>query len=196
MTEATLPRIDPQETPESEQPNRLRMVVLIIGGPFLFGLMLVFAWSLQDQTSSELFNSPAPPFNLTTFEGETISLAELEGQVVVLNFWASWCVECYDEAPLLEEAYQTYKDQGVIFVGIAYLDTLNESLGYMEEYGITYPSGLDVGTKISRDYFITGVPETFIINADGTIHHVQIGPIERGPLFTYIDQALAQQGSF
>jgi cytochrome c biogenesis protein CcmG/thiol:disulfide interchange protein DsbE len=135
-----------------------------------------------------------PHFQLTTFEGDQIDLNDLRGQIVVVNFWASWCIECYDEAPLLEEAYQEFKDQGVIFVGIDYLDTEKEALVYMERYGITYPSGQDLGSEISRDFQITGVPETFFIDRDGTIHHVQIGPIER-PQLRQLLQTLTAGGS-
>jgi cytochrome c biogenesis protein CcmG/thiol:disulfide interchange protein DsbE len=120
---------------------------------------------------------------LTTFDGERIALTDLRGQVVVVNFWASWCVECYKEAALLEEAYQDFKDQGVIFLGVDYLDTEKEALEYMAKYGITYPSGQDVGTKISRRYQITGVPETFFIDRNGEVAHVQIGAIERPQLY-------------
>ena len=98
---------------------------------------------------------------------------------MVVNFWASWCVECYKEAALLEQAWQDHKDQGVIFVGVDHLDTPKEALAYMEKYGITYPSGPDLGDKISQDYAITGVPETFFIDKDGNIAHVQIGPITK-----------------
>ena len=79
---------------------------------------------------------------------------------MVVNFWASWCVECYKEAELLERAWQDHKDQEVVFIGVDYFDT-DKEVGYMQKYGITYPSGPDLGNKISEDYAITGVPETF-----------------------------------
>ncbi len=182
-------------TVETNTPRTLRNVILFGGVTIVLALVLIFAISMQKTTSAELGGREAMPFVLRTFEGQEVSLADLEGQIVVINFWASWCVECYDEAPLLEEAYQAYKDQGVIFVGVAYLDTLKEALAYMEQYGITYPSGLDIGSVIYQDYFITGVPETFFIDREGIIQHVQIGPIERAPLFQRLETLIAQGGS-
>jgi cytochrome c biogenesis protein CcmG/thiol:disulfide interchange protein DsbE len=79
-----------------------------------------------------------------------------------------------------------------MFVGVDYLDTDTEGLAYMEKYGITYPSGPDIGDKISQDYAITGVPETFFIDKEGNIAHVQIGPIERPQLYALLDKLVAQ----
>jgi cytochrome c biogenesis protein CcmG/thiol:disulfide interchange protein DsbE len=112
--------------------------------------------------------------------------------VVVINFWASWCVECYKEAALLEQAWQAHRDQGVIFMGVDYLDTDKEALAYMAQYGITYPSGPDIGDDISRAFAITGVPETFFIDKDGNIAHVQIGPITRSQLYALLDRLIKQ----
>jgi cytochrome c biogenesis protein CcmG/thiol:disulfide interchange protein DsbE len=148
---------------------------------------------LQKTESSDLQDRLAPDFTLTLFdqfEQDQIALADLRGQVVVVNFWASWCVECYKEAELLERAWQDYKDRGVVFVGVDYLDTDKEGLAYMKKYGITYPSGPDLGNKISKDYAITGVPETFFIDQQGQIIHVQIGPIEQAQLYGLLDRLL------
>ena len=137
----------------------------------------------------------APDFTLPLFdqfEQEDMTLSELEGQVVLVIFWASWCVECYKEAALLEEAWLDYQDRGVVFIGVDYLDTEKEGLAYMEKYNITYPSGPDIGDTISKSYAITGVPETFIIDQNGNIAHVQIGPITRAQLYGMLDKLLAQ----
>jgi cytochrome c biogenesis protein CcmG/thiol:disulfide interchange protein DsbE len=182
MTEIFTP--DAVEAPESESTSgKTRYTILGIGIILLVGLFAVFIWGIQERESIQLSGGSAPAFELTTFDGERIALTDLRGQVVVVNFWASWCVECYKEAALLEEAYQDFKDQGVIFLGVDYLDTEKEALEYMAKYGITYPSGQDVGTKISRRYQITGVPETFFIDRNGEVAHVQIGAIERPQLY-------------
>ena len=93
---------------------------------------------------------------------------------------------------LLERAWRDYKDQGVVFLGVDYLDTEKEGLAYMAKYGITYPSGPDIGTKISKSYGLTGVPETFFIDKDGNIAHVQIGAIDETQLYALLDQLLAR----
>jgi cytochrome c biogenesis protein CcmG/thiol:disulfide interchange protein DsbE len=172
-----------------------RNILLMAGSLLLLGLLAVMAINLQKIKSTDLQDRQAPEFNLILFdhfEQDQLSLSNLRGQVVVVNFWASWCVECYKEAELLEQAWQDYKDRGVMFVGVDYLDTDKEGLAYMEKYGITYPSGPDLGSKISKDYAITGVPETFFIDREGHIMHVQIGPIERDDLYSLLDRLIAQ----
>ncbi len=185
----------------SRKPSGLgRNLLLVIGVILLLGLMAVMAVNLQKTESIDLQGGQAPDFTLTLFdqfEQEQLNLANLRGQVVVINFWASWCVECYKEAALLEQGWQDYKDRGVVFVGVDYLDTDKEGLAYMEKYGITYPSGPDLGSKISKNYAITGVPETFFIDRDGHIAHVQIGPIEQEQLYSLLERLAARpaQGS-
>ena len=173
-------------------------VLLIVGVVLILGLIAIMAVNMIDIESVDLKDRKAPEFSLALFdqfEDDQIALSDLRGQVVVVNFWASWCVECYKEADLLEQAWQDYKDRGVVFIGVDHLDTEKEALAYMEKYNITYPSGPDLGDKISQDYAITGVPETFFIDKDGNIVHVQLGPIEKTQLYGLIDKLLAQQPS-
>lgn len=191
MTDLTQSILEESTTPKTT--SKVPSIILWVGILLLVGLFSVFSWGLQERKSTQLSGDMAPLFELTTFEGETISLADLRGQVVVVNFWASWCVECYKEAALLEQAYQHFKDQGVVFIGVDYLDTVKEALAYMEQYGITYPSGQDIGTKISRNYRLTGVPETFFIDRKGQIGHVQIGAIEEPQLYQLLQQMAAQE---
>lgn len=119
---------------------------------------------------------PAPDFTITSFAGETYHLAELKGQVVVINFWASWCIPCEQEAAALENMWRRYKDQGVIFLGVDYVDTETEAKRFMARFDITYPNGPDLGTRISQSYRIKGVPETYIVDKNGTLAFVKIGP--------------------
>jgi cytochrome c biogenesis protein CcmG/thiol:disulfide interchange protein DsbE len=177
-----------------------RNIFLIVGLLLLLSLIAIMAVNLQRVESPDLQGNKAPDFNLALFdqfEQDQLALADLRGQVVVINFWASWCVECYKEAELLEQAWQAYKDRGVIFIGVDYLDTDKEALAYMQKYGITYPSGPDLGNKIAEAYAITGVPETFFIDREGQIVHVQIGPIEQEQLYGLLDRLITQpaQGS-
>jgi cytochrome c biogenesis protein CcmG/thiol:disulfide interchange protein DsbE len=180
-----------QTPPAPNTGNKGRYLVFAVGIVLLISLFLVFAWQLQTRESVQLQGGTVPDIELTTFDGERIALSDLRGQIVVINFWASWCVECYDEAPLLEAAYQDFKDQGVVFLGVDYLDTEKEARAYMVQYGITYPNGYDLGSEISEAFQITGVPETFFINRDGTIHHVQIGPIEQPQLYQLLQDLTA-----
>jgi cytochrome c biogenesis protein CcmG/thiol:disulfide interchange protein DsbE len=99
-------------------------------------------------------------------------------------------VECRLEADLLESAWRQYGDQGVVFVGVAYVDSEPKSLAYLEEFGITYPNAPDLGSAISEQYKITGVPETFFIGKDGTVARVVIGPVNASVLHNQIAQLL------
>lgn len=187
-----------QTLSQPKQSTSGRNVLLILGILLLLGLMAIMAVNLQKVESVDLQGRKAPEFSLPLFdqfEQDQLTLADLRGKVVVVNFWASWCVECYKEAALLEEGWQDYKDRGVVFVGVDYLDTDKEGLAYMAKYGITYPSGPDIGSKISKNYAITGVPETFFIDQQGNIIHVQIGPIERDQLYGLLDRLVTQPKS-
>jgi len=180
---------------QPKQSSTGKNIFMAMGVMFLVGLIAVMAVNLKNVESADLANQQAPEFTLPLFdrfEQEQIALSDLRGQVVVVNFWASWCVECYKEAALLEQAWQDYKGQGVMFLGVDYLDTQKEALAYMDKYGVTYPSGPDVGDKIAHEYAITGVPETFFIDKEGNIAHVQIGPIEKAQLYALLDKLVAQ----
>jgi cytochrome c biogenesis protein CcmG/thiol:disulfide interchange protein DsbE len=140
----------------------------------------------------------APAFAVELFDGygwdgrEAASLGDMQGKVVVLNFWASWCVECRVEAELLEQTWRRYRDQGVVFLGVAYVDAEHKSLAYLEEFDITYPNGADLGSSISNAYKITGVPETFFIGKDGTVSRYVLGPVNETVLVGEIETLLAQ----
>lgn len=180
---------------QPQQSSNGKKIFLIVGIALISGLIAIMAINMIDLESIDLKDRKAPEFSLPLFEQfdeEQIALSDLRGQVVVVNFWASWCVECYKEAHLLEQAWRDYKDKGVVFIGVDHLDTEKEALAYMEKYNITYPSGPDLGDKISQAYAITGVPETFFIDKDGNIAHVQLGPIAKVQLYDLIDKLLAQ----
>jgi len=162
-------------------------------------LLVVLGWGLM-RTNAERPDAVAPDFEVQFFNGyewegqPTAKLSDFRGRPVVLNFWASWCVECRIEADLLEQTWQQYRDQGVVFLGVAYIDVEPKSLAYLEEFGITYPNAPDLRSSVSSKYEITGVPETFFINPDGEIEHIQIGPVDRTTLTGLLDNMLATQG--
>ena len=150
--------------------------ILLWGG---LGLLLaVLGIGLfRSQQGQVGYGELAPDFELVSFAGESFRVSDYRGSVIVINFWASWCESCKPEARELEEAYQFYLERGdVLFLGVDYVDTEPEALAYLAEFGITYPNGPDLRTKISQAYRIRGVPETFVIDQQGIIRHVQIGP--------------------
>ena len=154
------------ETPPSRKGLGLGGILLLLA---VVAIALVFGLALARKNQTQPTAGPAPDFTLTTLDGAQINLASLKGRVVVVNFWASWCGPCRQEAPVLERVWQQYKDKDVVIVGIAYTDTENNAKAYLQQFGNTYPNGLDIGTKISEMYNIQGVPETFIIDRKGNI---------------------------
>ncbi len=165
--------------------------ILAWGGLFLL-LAIVGLGLARAQEGPIQVGKKAPDFLLTTFDGEEINSQELSGKVIVINFWASWCTPCKEEAADLEEAWRMYRDSGeVAFLGVDYVDTEPEAKAYLEEFEITYPNGPDLGTRISQAFRIRGVPETYIIDKNGVLAHAQIGPFQSlGDITAAIDPLL------
>ena len=179
-----------REAPVAEAPVQQRLststVVMMLGVLAVVGL-LGYALIERERQRDTPKSGPAPNFEVTMFEyepmamsGETVSLKSLRGQVIVINFWASYCVPCQNEAPMLERLWREYRDRGVIFLGINTEDPLKDALDYLDEYGITYPNAPDKGAQMERAYRITGIPETFVISPQGEIvQHFLSEPNER-----------------
>ena len=153
------------------------------------GILLIVGYALQPQLVSPI-GSPAPNFVVSLFDGGELALADLQGSVVVVNFWASWCPPCREEAPILEQAWQDYKDEGVAFIGVAFKDNPAKAMAFNEEFNITYPTGEDPYSRISRSYRVTGVPETFLIAKDGRLVQQFIGPVTDVKLGAALDELL------
>lgn len=124
-----------------------------------------------------------PDFSLTLFSGyefngqSEVRISDLRGKVVFINFWASWCKPCEEEAPVLEEAWRYYRPGAdVVFLGVDYVDTEPAARAFLERFNNTYPNGPDLGTAISQMFRIQGVPETYILDTSGVLRVVKIGP--------------------
>lgn len=158
----------------------------------LIGLLAMLAMGmLKNQRGPVLIGQNAPDFILTTFDGQEINTQDLAGKVIVVNFWASWCKPCEQEAAELEAAWRAFAPgEQVVFLGVDYVDTEPEAMGYLQKFEITYPNGPDLRTKISQAYRIRGVPETYIIDRQGKLAHVQIGPFVSLAQITGIIQPL------
>ncbi len=120
-----------------------------------------------------LARGEAPPVPTVTLPaltaGPPVALAALRGHPVVINFWASWCVPCREEAPLLEQVSKEYRNRGVVVLGIDTQDLEAPARAFLVRYGITYPNVRDPDGSVSRLFGATGVPETFFISPDGKI---------------------------
>jgi cytochrome c biogenesis protein CcmG/thiol:disulfide interchange protein DsbE len=163
----------------------------IVGVAVVAFLLLLSYGLLSRPGSGPLSEGPAPDFSLQLFDGGQLSLADLHDQVIVVNFWGSWCAPCRKEAPVLEKVWQEYQGQGVTFIGIAYKDTEGKARAFLDEFGITYPNALDPANRVARAYRVQGVPETFFIK-DGEIVNFYIGPLTEDQLVTRIERLLAR----
>lgn len=134
---------------------------------------------------------PAPRFEAELLGGGgRLSSDELRGRPLVLNFWASWCLPCEDEAPLFKEAYERYGDE-IAFLGVNIKDAESAALEFDEEFELDYPDVRDENNRIFADYGLTGQPETFFIDADGVIVDHVNGPVSATTLETLLGKLLA-----
>ena len=135
---------------------------------------------------------PAPGFSLPLLSGHRAqSLASLRAKVVVLNFWASWCVACRAEAPNLEALWSRYRRRGVVFLGVDVKDTATAARAFARRYGVTYPSVVDATGSTAATYGILGLPDTYIIGSHGNLRFIIIGEIEPASFRSALDQVLA-----
>jgi cytochrome c biogenesis protein CcmG/thiol:disulfide interchange protein DsbE len=141
---------------------------------------------------SPLVGRPASAFALTTFAGDSLSLEAHRGRVVVLNFWASWCTPaCYDEAPVLERGWRAFRDRGVAVVGIDIQDTADAAQKFIRDFNLTFPNAPDPAGKVSIDYGVYGVPETFFIDRAGRIRSKHVGALTDGVFREGVERLLA-----
>lgn len=156
---------------------------------FLVGLLVILGVQLnRTQEGTVQPGSAIDDFTIAMFEGygyngqTQIKFSDLRGKVVVINFWASWCKPCEQEAAALEAAWKEYESTGqVVFIGADYVDTPTEARIYLKKFNITYPNGEDRDLQRERplsQYFrITGVPETYFVDKEGVLNYVHIGPL-------------------
>lgn len=136
----------------------------------------------------------APDFTLQPFTGEPLRLSDLRGKPVMVNFWASWCPPCRQEAPLLERTWREYREKGVVFVGMDVWDSEQDARKFLQEFDITYPNGPDPRGQIAIDYGVTGIPETYFIDRQGQITRKWIGPFTEEALRKFLDEIVASEG--
>ncbi len=167
------------------------VVILVIAG---FAALLAAGLSMDEPltgaSGAARVSRPANDFTLPLFSGGEITLSSLKGDPVVINFWASWCDPCRDEAPALEKAWQLYRDRGVTFIGVDLQDTEEAALAFIEEFGITYPNGPDLNGRIMIDYGVGGIPVTFFVDREGMIASRWVGPVDENMLVERIEELL------
>ena len=130
----------------------------------------------------------APDFSLADLDGEPIRLADFAGRPVIVNFWASWCVPCVEEFPILAQAIEEHADIGLAVIGIVYRDRSEAARAFADELHATWPLAMDPDERVARAYGVFGPPESWLIGPDGTVVSRHIGPFTADELA----EALAQ----
>ncbi len=133
----------------------------------------------------------APDFTLELLDGSVVQLSDLQGKVVMLDFWSSWCAPCRDEAPGLARVYNEFRGAPVEFVGISIWDKATDARIFTDTFGVTYPNGVDNGGNILVDYAVRGIPEKFFIDVNGQIVRKFIGPASEARLAEILNELLA-----
>lgn len=178
--------------------KRVVIVVAVVGllvGLFLYGLL---RGAPDRAVASALIGQRTPDFTLPLYEryhaqfGETLTLSDFQGELpLVVNFWATWCVPCFEEAPHLEAAWRRYQDE-VLIVGVQTQDRGKHEEGrqFIRTFDLTFPNAIDDRSAVSINYALFGVPETFFIRADGTLAYKHVGTLTPEVLDTQIGALL------
>src|SRR6266849_4920065 len=170
----------------SDKPLTSAIAVLALAG--LIGVLAVsFRFDPHDLRSAAV-GQPAPAFDLELLEGGgRLTLEQLRGKIVLVNFWASWCIPCKQENPALASVWERYRTADVVLVGIVYQDSIDAAREYTTRLGNTWPSVLDDNGRTAFAFGVFGIPETFFIGRDGVIACRHIGPIDQETLIRGID---------
>lgn len=155
-----------QETAPPSRSTWLRIVLALIPA---VAFLTVLGVAVSRSGQQAVAGSRAPSFELPLLDGSGMLTDEdLRGKPVVINFWASWCIPCREEAPLLEKAWRTYRDDGVIFLGVNIKDAESDAMKFVRDFGITYPMVRDLDQTLTKDFGVKGLPETFFVDDQWT----------------------------
>lgn len=152
-------------------------------------------WMSNSKVERLAIGDKVPDISMTSFQGDDFTLSQLRGKIVIINFWASWCATCDAESYMLQEVWEEMEPNGNIqILGVDYVDTEVPAQEFINNHGLTYPNCPDLGSKISELFGITGVPETFLIDQNGVLKAIQIGPFDStDDLRSFIQQAVNQE---
>lgn len=184
--------------PEQTRSRRLAIVAVALAAlAFLVVVAVAVPLGSSDPESvavggHPLVGDPAPAIDLATLDGEEVSLASLRGRPVLVNFWATWCLPCRDEFPLLAEAYRSHADDGLEILGIVHDDTADGSRAFAADMGATWPMLLDPDDEAWAAYLGVGMPTSFFIDREGVVRAASLGGFSEDGLTALLAKILPQ----
>jgi peroxiredoxin len=190
---------------QAPAPGSNRAALLIMGLGLLLGLLaglIVFvgppSWPFGQQSTPEgtpatpapapVTGAPAPDFTLEDLDGNPVRLADLEGQVVLVNFWATWCGPCRLEMPALQARYDALKAQGFTVLAVNMDEPREDAALFAQDLGLSFPVLLDPGASVNDLYRVRGYPTTYIVDREGLISRQHVGILSEGQLDDYLSQ--------
>ena len=187
----------PEQSPEAARGRRSlssRDLLYVAAGVVVALVIIVVTWTLTGREQADQVagmdvvvaevDRPAPDFTLPTLDGTDIQLADYRGQVVLLNFWGTWCEPCRREMPALQASYEQLRDEGFTIIGINLADneiaqgrTEEDIREFSQQYGITYPVALDMEGEVSTAYRLFPLPTSYFVDAQGRIRYIRVGEL-------------------
>ncbi len=167
-----------------------------VAGILIAALLGLMAWGVLNReqvtgrSGEAIVGKPAPPISMELMDGGWLDAPGSAGKPVLVNFWASWCAPCHEEAALLERTWRDY-DGRILFVGVNIQDSEAEARIYLGMYDITYPNGIDADGRITIDYGVIGLPVTFFIDSDGVVRKRWVGAIDDATLDRWLNELTA-----
>jgi cytochrome c biogenesis protein CcmG, thiol:disulfide interchange protein DsbE len=177
----------PADPSPTGAPRRSGLLLAGVGGIIILALLFAFFGTKGGVATPEV-GSPAPAFRVITRDGQVVDTAALGDQVLVINFFASWCKPCANEAADLESVWQEYKSRNVLFVGVIYQDSETRARDFITSHGLTFPVATDQDRGYEK-FGLTGVPETYVIS-HGILRYKRIGEIDRAVLAQALEDSL------
>ncbi len=168
---------------KTPHPRSRAWVWWMTGALILFGLIIAF-W-VSPQNAAQIYS-----FSTTTVAGEHISLDDYRGQVVMLNFWATWCPPCRAEMPAIETVYEQYRDQGFVVLAVNNAERMDQVDAFATQYGLTFPVLLDYSAAIQHQFGITGYPTSLFLDANGKVYALHPGTVTPAQLTKYVETGL------
>ena len=178
--------------PRRISPLRVAAIIMAVAG--VLALTVLLALGLENRSpvtgrsGVTRIDKPAPNINMPLYDGGVLTPTDYADRPAVVNFWASWCGPCRQEAPIFERLSQEYGERGVLFIGVNIQDAQSDAEAYLREFTITYPNGSDEDGSISIDYGVIGIPVTFFINRDGIVQRRWAGVMRETQLRQWIDE--------